>query len=35
MGVFFVDQDGHVEMEDLSFATLAAEINPQVEWWTA
>jgi hypothetical protein len=31
-GVFEVDRDGHLEMDDASFATLAAELNPDVEW---
>ncbi len=31
--VFFVDGQGF-EMDDLKFATLAAELNPRVTWWT-
>jgi cell wall assembly regulator SMI1 len=34
-GVFFVHPDGYIEMDDLRFATLAAELNPGVPWWTA
>lgn len=34
-GVFFVDSDGYLEMDDLVFADLAASLNPEVEWWTA
>lgn len=33
-GVFFVDPDGYLEMDDLRFASLAAELNPGVAWWT-
>ena len=32
-GVFFVDGDGYLEMDDLAFAALAAELNPNVPWW--
>jgi len=33
-GVFFVDGDGYLEMDDLRFASVAAELNPGVSWWT-
>ncbi len=33
-GVFFVDAAGYLEMDDLRFASLAAELNPAVPWWT-
>ena len=33
-GVFFLDADGYLEMDDLRFASLAAERNPAVAWWT-
>jgi len=33
-GVFFVDKDGYLEMDDLRFAAVAAELNPNVPWWT-
>jgi len=32
-GVIFVDPDGYLEMDDLVFADLAAELNPDVQWW--
>lgn len=32
-GIFFVDGDGYLEMDDLAFACLAAEMNPRVPWW--
>lgn len=32
-GVFFVDPSGYLEMDDLVFAGVAAEFNPDVEWW--
>ncbi|MDM8084330.1 hypothetical protein QUV83_06095 [Cellulomonas cellasea] len=32
-GVFFVDSHGHLEMNDLDFAAVAAELNPRVPWW--
>lgn len=32
-GVFFVDSDGYLEMNDLTFGSVAAEMNPAVEWW--
>ncbi|WP_425310759.1 hypothetical protein AADG42_18935 [Ammonicoccus fulvus] len=33
-GVFFIDSDGYLEMNDLRFGKLAAELNPAVHWWT-
>jgi len=33
-GVIFVDLNGYLEMHDLRFASLAAELNPGVPWWT-
>lgn len=33
-GTFFVDTNGYLEMDDLEFGSLAAELNPQIEWWT-
>ncbi len=32
-GVFVVDADGYLEMDDNHDATLAAELNPDVRWW--
>lgn len=32
-GVFFLDSRGYLEMSDLEFAVLAAELNPQIDWW--
>ena len=32
-GVFFVDSSGYLEMDDASFAAVAAELNPDVRWW--
>lgn len=32
-GVFFVDSNGYLEMDDLEFAGVAAEINPYIPWW--
>jgi hypothetical protein len=31
--VFFVDPNGYMEMDDLVFGDLAAELNPDVSWW--
>ena len=31
---FFVDAGGYLEMDDLAFGTLAAELNPHISWWT-
>lgn len=33
-GIFFVDASGYLEMDDLVFGTLAAELNPHIDWWT-
>lgn len=33
-GIFFVDADGYLEMDDLVFGKLAAELNPSIIWWT-
>ncbi len=30
---FFLDHRGYLEMDDMTFAALAAELNPQVAWW--
>lgn len=32
--VFFVDVGGYLEMDDAVFASLAAELNPHIAWWT-
>jgi hypothetical protein len=32
-GIFFVDPSGYLEMDDLVFGELAAELNPDVAWW--
>lgn len=32
-GVFFVDPSGYLEMDDLAFAGVAAEFNPDILWW--
>lgn len=32
-GCFFVTPEGYLEMDSLAFADLAAEMNPDVEWW--
>jgi len=34
-GVFFVDDHGYLEMDDLAFGSLAAELNPRVPWWVS
>ena len=34
-GIFYVDPHGYLEMDDVAFAALAAELNPDVPWWTA
>jgi cell wall assembly regulator SMI1 len=31
--IFFVDADGYLEMDDLAYADLAAQLNPGVPWW--
>jgi len=33
-GLFFVDAGGYLEMDDIEFAALAADLNPAVGWWT-
>lgn len=33
-GIFFVDAGGNLEMDDLVFGVLAAELNPHIDWWT-
>lgn len=33
-GIFVVDASGYLEMDDLVFAKLAAELNPHIDWWT-
>jgi cell wall assembly regulator SMI1 len=32
-GVFFVDHDGYLEMDDSAFTAVAAALNPEVPWW--
>lgn len=32
-GIFFVDSSGYLEMDDLVFAGVAAELNPDIDWW--
>lgn len=32
-GIFFVDPSGYLEMDDLVFAGVASELNPDVAWW--
>lgn len=32
-GIFVVDPSGYMEMDDLVFGRLAAELDPGVEWW--
>ncbi len=32
-GIFFVDPNGCLEMDDLVFGELAAELNHDVDWW--
>lgn len=32
-GVIFVDPSGYLEMDDLVFGELAAELNPDIGWW--
>lgn len=32
-GVFFVDANGYLEVDDHMFGELAAELNPDVDWW--
>ena len=32
-GIFFVDSNGYLEMDDIVFGGLAAELNKDVDWW--
>lgn len=32
--LFFVDEDGSLEMDDLVFAELARQMNPGIRWWS-
>ncbi|MGD8201294.1 SMI1/KNR4 family protein [Ornithinimicrobium sp. W1679] len=32
-GIVFVDGDGHLEMDDHTFAALARQLNPTIPWW--
>lgn len=32
-GVFFMDGDGYLEMDDPAFEAIAAALNPNVAWW--
>jgi hypothetical protein len=32
-GIFYVDSNGYLEMDDLAFGELAAEMNPRVDYW--
>jgi hypothetical protein len=32
-GIFFVNPRGYLDMDDLVFGELAAELNPDVDWW--
>lgn len=32
-GYFFVTPERYLEMDSLAFAGLAADMNPDVEWW--
>ncbi len=32
-GILFVDPSGYLEMDDLVFSELAAELNPDADWW--
>jgi hypothetical protein len=32
-GVIFVDSGGYLEMDDLVLGELAAELNPEIDWW--
>ena len=32
-GIFFVHQNGYLDMDDLVYGSLAAELNPNVAWW--
>lgn len=31
--VYFIDEDGYLEMEDLIFGDLARRLNPELAWW--
>lgn len=31
--IYYIDDHGYLEMNDASFASLAASLNPSVEWW--
>lgn len=31
--IFVVDSNGYMDMDDIAFHRLAAELNPEVEWW--
>ena len=31
--VFFVDSSGYLEMDDSVYGNLAAELNPDIDWW--
>ena len=31
--IFFVDGNGYLEMDDLAYAGVAAQLNPGVPWW--
>ena len=33
-GAFFVDHDGWLEENHETYASIAAELNPEVRWWT-
>lgn len=32
-GIFYVDSNGYLEMDDEAYAVLAASLNPAVAWW--
>ncbi len=32
-GIFFVDPSGYLDMDDLVFGELAAELNHDIDWW--
>lgn len=31
--VYFIDEDGYLEMDDLAFSRVASRLNPDVAWW--
>ena len=31
--VYFIDDDGYLEMDDVMFGDLARRLNPEVAWW--